>query len=111
MELSVKFEDTMEFTKLINPSLVIQTCKQSFDVFTLTTKIMLTKHGIDKDTYNTKYVPLVKKASKWYWKNGIPENACMTISELLLWKELMCICSLIIEHENSMRGKHMKKTC
>lgn len=100
MKLAVQFESTTEFNKYIRPDLIVLTCKHSFNSFHLLTKICLKQNGVDENMYDTKFVPLVKKASKWYWNTGVPENSVMTVDELLLWKELMAICNLILKHEH-----------
>lgn len=107
MKLAVQFESTTEFNQYINVGLVVGVCKHSFESFSLLTKLHLQENGIDENMYDTKYVPLVKKASKWYWQTGTPQNSSMTVEELLLWEELMKLCNRIITFQTQQRTKQV----
>ena len=107
MKLGIIFENNTEMESLVKPELIIQTLHQSFDSFNLTTKICLEKNGIDQETYDAKYAPLVKKCSKWYWSTGLPQNSTMSIEDVLKFKNLMDITRLVIDHEMREREKQM----
>ena len=107
MKLGIIFENNSELESLVKPELIIQTLHQSFDSFNLTTKICLERNGIDKESYDEKYGPLVKKCSKWYWSTGLPQNSTMSIEDVLNMKNLMDIARLVIDHEMKQREKQM----